>query len=222
MSKTMFVSTELKALRLFVFLLTPIVVGGQEITVPKSLQNKAAKGDAKAQFNVGVMYYQGHNYPEAMRWLRKAADQGRPDAQFDVGLMYYEGQGLSEDYTEASRWFRKAAEQGNTDAQDVLGRMYKDGQGVSTDYAEAVRWLRKAAEKGKASSQYQLGAIYASGQLGPMDLTESYFWVSLAVLGTSGEDGQLYRTMQSFLATKMTADQIGEASSRLTDWALKH
>ncbi len=45
----------------------------------------AEQGHAKAQYNVGHMYRNGHgvpqDYSEAMRWYRKAADQGLARAQ---------------------------------------------------------------------------------------------------------------------------------------------
>ena len=49
------------------------------------LKAQAEKGDAQAQYNLGVIYYFGQgvaqNYAEALKWIRKAADQGQVDAQ---------------------------------------------------------------------------------------------------------------------------------------------
>ena len=57
-----------------------------------SLREHAAKGEAAAQFNLGVMYANGQgvtqDYAEAVRWYRKAADQGYAAAQFNLGLLY--------------------------------------------------------------------------------------------------------------------------------------
>ena len=45
----------------------------------------ANQGFAKAQFNLGLMYYNGdgvaQDYKEAAAWFRKAADQGHADAR---------------------------------------------------------------------------------------------------------------------------------------------
>ena len=50
----------------------------------------AEQGDAKAQFNLGVMYDKGQgvmrNYAEAAKWYRKAAEQGDADAQRNLDL----------------------------------------------------------------------------------------------------------------------------------------
>src|SRR5437899_1630850 len=51
---------------------------------------RAEQGDAKAQFRLGYIYYQGkgvpQDYTEAVRWYRKAADQGDTRAQLALGL----------------------------------------------------------------------------------------------------------------------------------------
>jgi len=45
----------------------------------------ANQGDAKAQFNLGVVYHDGNvvtkDDKEAIKWWRKSADQGNADAQ---------------------------------------------------------------------------------------------------------------------------------------------
>ena len=50
----------------------------------------AQKGNAEAEFNLGVMYERGNGVSkdpeEAFKWLRSAADQGLPQAQFLVGV----------------------------------------------------------------------------------------------------------------------------------------
>ena len=78
-----------------------------------SLREHAAKGEAAAQFNLGVMYGEGQgvtrDHAEAVRWYRKAADQGDADAQFNLGVMYDIGQGVTQDYVLAHMWLNLAA-----------------------------------------------------------------------------------------------------------------
>ena len=61
-------------------------------TFVKELQEKAAKGDANAQFNLAIMYTNGEgvlqDYKQAFKWFTKAAEQGEALAQFNVGVMY--------------------------------------------------------------------------------------------------------------------------------------
>ena len=85
----------------------------------------AEKGDAIAQFNLGVMYDEGQgveqSFKDAVKWYRKAADQGDADAQSNLGLMYYKGQGVEQDFKEAFKWWKKAADQGH--AMDPWGNV---------------------------------------------------------------------------------------------------
>ena len=103
----------------------------------------AEQGVAEAQFNLGLMYYNGQgvrqDYAEAVRWYRKAAEQGVAETQNNLGAMYAIGQGVRQDYAEAVKWYHQAAEQGYAAAQYNLGSMYYNGQGVRQDYAEAVK-----------------------------------------------------------------------------------
>ena len=106
----------------------------------------AEQGNAKAQYNLGVMYRNGHgvdkDYAEAMGWWRKAAEQGNAGAQNNLGVMYRNGLGVPQDYAEAVGWWRKAAEQGDANAQYNLGLMYKNGQGVPQDEAQSYMWFK--------------------------------------------------------------------------------
>jgi clan AA aspartic protease (TIGR02281 family) len=86
----------------------------------------AEQGDARAQFNLGIMHYNGkgvaQDYAAATRWYRKAAEQGHAAAQGNLGTMYNRGQGVPQDYATAVSWWRKAAKQGNGDAQYYLDK----------------------------------------------------------------------------------------------------
>src|ERR1700730_13791571 len=63
----------------------------------KHLLEAAERGDAEAQFNLGVIYEKGlndsryaaeGNRPEAVRWLLAAAEQGLPRAQIKLAEIY--------------------------------------------------------------------------------------------------------------------------------------
>ena len=68
----------------------------------------AQQGNARAQVNLGLMYYQGvgvpRDYQEALKWYRKAAEQGYASAQNNLGLHYCNGQGVPRDYVLAHMW----------------------------------------------------------------------------------------------------------------------
>ncbi len=73
----------------------------------------AERGDAKAQFGLGLMYGNGEgvpqDYAEALQWYRKAAAQGHATAQYNLGLMYGNGEGVPQDYVQAHMWYNLAA-----------------------------------------------------------------------------------------------------------------
>ena len=52
----------------------------------------AEQGDAEAQCNLGVMYYEGigvpQDYEEAVKWYRLAAEQRHERAQFNLEMMH--------------------------------------------------------------------------------------------------------------------------------------
>ena len=186
----------------------------------KWYRKAADQGHARAQFNLGIMYYDykgvRQNYAEAMKWYRKAADQGHARAQFNLGLMYYDGKGVpqnyAENYAEAMKWFRKAAEQGFDHAQNALGRMYFKGYSVSLNYAEAMKWYRKAADQGFAHAQVNLGCMYAKGEGVPTNFIKAYVWWSLA----SDNECEMATENLQILRSKMTPQQINRAKSEAT------
>jgi hypothetical protein len=84
----------------------------------KRLLVAAEKGDAGAQFNLGVLYDNrmddnghsiGGNRAEAMKWLQQAAEQGLPRAQIKLGEMYADGGDAAGDNIKAYAWFLVAA-----------------------------------------------------------------------------------------------------------------
>ena len=81
------------------------------------LRDRAAQGDATAQFNLARLYVTGTGVPqdhtEATRWYRLAAAQRHAGAQHNLGVKYDSGTGVPEDDAEAVRWYRLAADQGH-------------------------------------------------------------------------------------------------------------
>ena len=123
----------------------------------RELKDLAEKGDAGAQFKIGLMHYNGQgtvlDYSEAIKWFTKAALQGNPYAQHNAGYMYEKGEGTPQDYVEAAKWYRLAAEGGNVPAQYTLGYMYEKGEGVAQDEVQALMWFNLAASQGDVKAK---------------------------------------------------------------------
>lgn len=132
-----------------------------------SLFEKAAEqGDAKAQYNCGLMYSNGNgtavDNAKAFMWFEKAAEQGHADAQFLCAGMYYKGDGTAVDKEKALIWSEKAAEQGHADAQFLCGALYYNGDGTKMDKEKALIWFEKAAEQGLVQAQFFCGLLKQS------------------------------------------------------------
>jgi predicted small lipoprotein YifL len=134
----------------------PVQPSATNSTTPPPFEETKAKaeaGDAKAQYNLGVMYRTGQgveqDFKEAVNWYRKAADQGDVEAQFTLGLMYDTGEGVEQDFKEAVKWYQNAADQGYADAQYNLGVMYGMGNGVEQNYVTAYAWASIAITNGE-------------------------------------------------------------------------
>jgi TPR repeat protein len=90
----------------------------------------ADQGHADAQYNLGLMYYNGHgvpkNYPEAAKWFRVAADQGFAPAQNNLGSLFVMGQGVPRDNVLAHMWWDLSATQGNQEAKENRDLVERD------------------------------------------------------------------------------------------------
>jgi TPR repeat protein len=80
------------------------------------LRRQAEQGDAEAQYNLGMLYYEGHgvtqDYATARHWWEQAAAQGNAWAQYRLGVLYQKGRGAPQDDATAREWFEKSAVQG--------------------------------------------------------------------------------------------------------------
>jgi TPR repeat protein len=79
-------------------------------------RRQAEQGDAEAQYNLGMLYYEGHgvtqDYATARHWWEQAAAQGNARALYRLGVLYQKGRGAPQDDATAREWFEKSAVQG--------------------------------------------------------------------------------------------------------------
>jgi uncharacterized protein len=176
----------------------------------------AEQGNARAQYNLGVMYTNGNGVPQdhktALKWYSLAAKQGDADAQYNLGVMYEHehGHGVPQDYKTAVKWYRLSAEQGNARAQNNLGTMYKNGQGVPQDHKTAAKWYSLAAEQGDADAQYNLGLMYDNGTGVLQDYVRAHMWWNIAA---SSGDSKNASKNRDIIAKEMNSNQIEKAQN---------
>ncbi|MFZ2636769.1 MAG: tetratricopeptide repeat protein [Rectinemataceae bacterium] len=151
----------------------------------KTLTKNAEKGDAKAQYSLGMKYYAGEGVasnPElAFKWFEKAAAQGNADAQTALGIQYFNGDGVAKNIHEALVRFEAAAEKKNLDAQLNLGWIYGHTDGF-LDPKKSAKYYGMAAAQGDAEAQYLYGLMYLNGEGVGKDAVKASEWLRKSAL----------------------------------------
>jgi hypothetical protein len=104
------------------------------------LLKNAEAGDAKAQYNLGLAFYNGVKGPPA---------EVRPGIRRSKII-------LTQNTSLATDWFRKSAAQGYSEAQFMLGKCYLAGNGVEKNKEEAMKWLKVATDQGNKEAEAEL------------------------------------------------------------------
>ena len=122
----------------------------------KAWRPLAEGGDAKAQFNLGLLHETGQGVAEdpaeAAAWYERAALQGLTQAQFNLALLHQTGRGVEKDGTEALYWLEVATQQGEgadrAQAADAAARLAEilPAEDVESARARAAEFAPRAEE----------------------------------------------------------------------------
>lgn len=128
---------------------------------------EAAKaGDANAQYELGLMYFNGNAVPrdtkQGVYWLRRAAQQNHVPSQLFLADRYARGIDVDNSYTEAAGWYGRAARLGNPEAQFRLADMFRLGLGVTASADAAKYWYTEAARQGHAKARQFLAGQFTA------------------------------------------------------------
>jgi TPR repeat protein len=109
------------------FLLSALAIAQPPAGRPP-LRERAAAGDAEAQFTLGKNYEAGRSglkkdYAEAATWYRKSAEQGNVYAQASLGILYHSGKGLPHDDVQAEMWFTISADRAPENDRGTIAEM---------------------------------------------------------------------------------------------------
>lgn len=108
---------------------------------------EAAKGNPKAQFQLGVRYEHGRGVAKdaklALEWFRKAADQGHADALNNLGAIYETGALVEKDEKKAVEYFQQSAALGSANGLFNLALCYARGHAVVCELKSIWRGERK-------------------------------------------------------------------------------
>lgn len=127
--------------------------GGDSWADLKELQQAAAKGNPKAEAQLGEMLLRGdgiaRDEARGVALLEKSARAGNSTAAFRIGMLLAHGErGVAKDPDRALAYFRAGAAGGEKEAFFNIGAAYTNGLGVKRDYGEALGWLIIARQKG--------------------------------------------------------------------------
>ncbi|OUD12189.1 hypothetical protein TPSD3_13790 [Thioflexithrix psekupsensis] len=91
------------------------------------LRQKADNGDVTAQYQMGLLFYNGRgvtlDLSQAAQWFTQAAEQNHGEAQFNLGVLYEYGQGVEADPTQALYWYMLAAQQSVEQSAEALNAL---------------------------------------------------------------------------------------------------
>lgn len=144
----------------------------------------ANKGDAEAQYHVGMMHNNGigtqKDIRQAFEWFQKATASNDPLGAYKLGC-YYDGQGegvVANDTNEALKYKLIAAQAGYALAQHDVALLYVKQE----KFEEAMKWWKQAGDQGHHKSLYNLSGLYFQGKGAPKDLSLAYAYYKLSKL----------------------------------------
>src|ERR1700733_4917969 len=127
---------------------------GDYIGAAKEWRPLAEQGSAEAQYNMGLLFLDGHGVPqstaEAANWFRRAAEQDYTQAQHNLGAMYGSGQGVKRDYIQAYKWLNLCAAKGNAGCvtqRDLIAKKLKPAQVAEAQHLSTEFKPQKETEK---------------------------------------------------------------------------
>ena len=117
------------------------------------LEGVAERGDAVAQFKLGLMFYLGTEIPKnheaAARWFEKAGKQGHAEAPALLAGMHFAGEGMEENFANTYKWHAIAKARGNPTSaanQNEVAKLLTAGEKTAAD-KEIAAWLAAHPEQ---------------------------------------------------------------------------
>ncbi len=172
----------------------------------------ANKGDAEAQYHVGMMYNNGigtqRDPRQAFEWFQKSAASNDPLGAYKLGC-YYDGQGadiVTADSNEALKYKLISAKAGYALAQHDVAILY-DRQGNSE---EALKWWKMAGDQGFPNALYSLSISYSAGKGAPKDLSLSYAYFKLSKLAPKKNVNEM--------AAMLSKPELQKAEKLVSEW----
>ncbi len=146
-----------------------IVNGKVQLKVETELEKRAAKGDAEAQYDLGITIWSDEqDLKKAQGWLEKSAQQGYVDAMGALALLYTDVSTADDD--KAYEWSKKvissnlASKEDKAQCMGILGGLCSgDSDSKYYDIDKAIEWYEKSLEM-EENDQYREDYIKAKSK----------------------------------------------------------
>lgn len=220
--------------RIFIFILTIFygaicLAQSSSKDIQQELIEKAKKGDAKAQYNLGYRYHTGYdrspNVETAIFWYRKAAEQGNTEAMLSLFAIYHN----RHEYNQAALWLEKLRnchfnwKKANPEIINILpiyGAYYASGrENIEKNIPYALSWFKIASDLGNSDASEWLGFMYENESYGMTDYQQALKWYKKALEQGSENDFLIYNLERKIAAgnnvsnTQATIDWLSSQNS---------
>lgn len=158
----------------------------------KSLfQKAAAAGEVLGELNLGFLFKETREFPEAFRFFLHAAERGNSEAMHQLFHCYWCGIGVGTNVASAKTWLIKAAEAGNSEAQYEVAETFFNApwrQEAANPQGEkylfqALKWYEKAAQQQHRMAQWKLASCYLTGHGTEINEERAVEWLRTAADG---------------------------------------
>jgi hypothetical protein len=189
-------------------------------TLFRALLGLAERGNAEAQYHVGMMYNNGTGVAkdpkQAFEWFSRASASGDPLGAFKVGC-YLGGQGIgvvAQDPAKALEQKLVAATAGYALAQVDVGTAYYEQGNVE----EAVKWWTLASDQGEAAGLYNLSVLYMKSEPSSPYRALAYAYFKLAKLVSERQINPRAQASLDQVAIEMQPSQKARADQIVAEW----
>ncbi len=178
----------------------------------------ANQHDAKACYNLGLMYHDGDgvtkNMDEAVKWYTKSASLNYKEAQYMLASLVFQREIQSLSYAQAADYYQQAATLGHVKSQLNLGMLYFRGDVIAQDLALALKWIQLAASNNNSEAQGYLANSYQQGEGVPQDSVKAAMWLLIATQNEDKRFNTRHTKMLNYLSAQLSPEQRSAAKQQ--------
>lgn len=160
------------------------------------LARAADAGDIRAAHEYGLFLMSEGDpgaAPQALDWLRLAAESGRVEAFPDYAEALGDWVHGPQNLAAARDWYARAGEAGDGLSALIAGTMYLNGEGGEAEPERGVALIRIAAELGEPAAMGSIALLLFNGAPGlPADPVRAAGWAQQGAEAGDGESQFLY------------------------------